>query len=247
MATGINTYQCPACTGPLHFAAGSGKLECEYCGSSYEVAEMMNKKHYEVLTMIHGTSDRDGIIQVLNDLQMEVVDFFIRSTYVDSKGEERLCYECTKMGCDMLANKMTGKKGIAFTAKYVKAFNDMQKAIDQVGQLVQQQPQAQIGPRYSYNNYWIKRELSAIKPTDIPEYVEGLLEHIKSNKASDRLATYEITRTALLDLQPAFNRHWKGYTNAPFSLEKEEIDNLMELSMKRSERYGRLPCLDAHG
>ncbi len=40
MATGINTYQCPACTGPLHFGAGSGKLECDYCGSSYEVAEV---------------------------------------------------------------------------------------------------------------------------------------------------------------------------------------------------------------
>ena len=40
MATGIHTYQCPACTGPLHFGAGSGKLECEYCGSSYEVAEV---------------------------------------------------------------------------------------------------------------------------------------------------------------------------------------------------------------
>ena len=40
MATAINTYQCPACTGPLQFAAGSGKLECEYCGSSYEVAEV---------------------------------------------------------------------------------------------------------------------------------------------------------------------------------------------------------------
>ena len=40
MATAINTYQCPACTGPLHFAAGSGKLECEYCGSCYEVAEV---------------------------------------------------------------------------------------------------------------------------------------------------------------------------------------------------------------
>ena len=40
MATAINTYQCPTCTGPLHFGAGSGKLECEYCGSSYEVAEV---------------------------------------------------------------------------------------------------------------------------------------------------------------------------------------------------------------
>lgn len=40
METGIKTYQCPACTGPLHFGAGSGKLECEYCGSSYEIAEV---------------------------------------------------------------------------------------------------------------------------------------------------------------------------------------------------------------
>lgn len=40
MATGITTYQCPACTGPLHFVGASGKLECDYCGKSYEVAEI---------------------------------------------------------------------------------------------------------------------------------------------------------------------------------------------------------------
>lgn len=40
MATGITTYQCPACTGPLHFVGESGKLECDYCGKSYEVAEI---------------------------------------------------------------------------------------------------------------------------------------------------------------------------------------------------------------
>ncbi len=175
---------------------------------SYEVAEMMDKKHYEVLKMIQGTSDRDGIIQVLNDVQMDVVDFFIESTYVDSKGEERLCYECTKMGCDMLANKMTGKKGILFTAKYVKAFNDMQEAITQVGQLVQQQP-LQIGPKYSYNNYWIKREMNHLKPTDIPEYVEGLLEYVKDYKPSDRLTTYEITRAALTEIQPTLTELWQ--------------------------------------
>lgn len=40
MATQITNYQCPACTGPLHFAAGSGKLECEYCGNAFEPAEI---------------------------------------------------------------------------------------------------------------------------------------------------------------------------------------------------------------
>ena len=176
---------------------------------SYEVAEMMDKKHYEVLTMIHGTSDRDGIIQVLNDLQMEVVDFFIESTYIDSKGEERVCYECTKMGCDMLANKMTGKKGIAFTAKYVKAFNDMQEAIIQINQLAQKEQPLQIGPRYSYNNYWIKREMNHLKPTDIPDYVEGLLDFVKDYKPNDKLITYEITRTALEEIQPTLLELWQ--------------------------------------
>lgn len=40
MATEVTNYQCPACTGPLHYAAESGKLECEYCDSSFEIAEI---------------------------------------------------------------------------------------------------------------------------------------------------------------------------------------------------------------
>ena len=40
MPTQVTNYQCPACTGPLHFVGVSGKLECEYCGASYDVAEI---------------------------------------------------------------------------------------------------------------------------------------------------------------------------------------------------------------
>lgn len=40
MAAQITNYQCPACTGPLHFAPESGKMECEYCGSVYELKEI---------------------------------------------------------------------------------------------------------------------------------------------------------------------------------------------------------------
>ena len=36
----ITNYQCPACTGPLHFEGSSGMLECEYCGSRYPVREI---------------------------------------------------------------------------------------------------------------------------------------------------------------------------------------------------------------
>ena len=40
MPAQITNYQCPACTGPLHFVGESGKLECEYCGSGFDVAEI---------------------------------------------------------------------------------------------------------------------------------------------------------------------------------------------------------------
>ena len=40
MASQVTTYQCPACTAPLGYDAASGKLQCEFCGSSYEVAQI---------------------------------------------------------------------------------------------------------------------------------------------------------------------------------------------------------------
>ena len=40
MPTQVTNYQCPACTGPLHFDSATGKLTCDYCGTSYEVSEI---------------------------------------------------------------------------------------------------------------------------------------------------------------------------------------------------------------
>ena len=40
MADQVTNYQCPACTGPLHFDGKIGKLKCDYCGSTYTVEEV---------------------------------------------------------------------------------------------------------------------------------------------------------------------------------------------------------------
>lgn len=43
----VTNYQCPSCTGPLHFSSKTKKLECDYCGSSFDVSEidaLYNKK-----------------------------------------------------------------------------------------------------------------------------------------------------------------------------------------------------------
>ena len=36
-------YQCPACGGPLHFVGETGRLQCDYCGSSYTIEEIDSK------------------------------------------------------------------------------------------------------------------------------------------------------------------------------------------------------------
>lgn len=40
MASQVNNYKCPACTGPLQFSGDSGQVECEYCGSKFTVSEI---------------------------------------------------------------------------------------------------------------------------------------------------------------------------------------------------------------
>lgn len=99
--------------------------------TTLEVAEMMEVPHSDLLKKLEGRKDRKGYIQILNEGQMSVVDYFLKSTYLDAKGEERPCYEVTRMGCDFLANKSTGEKGVLFTARYVKRFNEMENQKNQ--------------------------------------------------------------------------------------------------------------------
>ena len=90
---------------------------------SRDVAQMVERNHYELLKSIRQYA------QYLNEGEIPVVDFFIESTYQDGKGETRPNFLITKKGCDMIANKTTGKKGVLFTAAYVTAFEEMRQAL----------------------------------------------------------------------------------------------------------------------
>lgn len=91
---------------------------------SREVAEMIGKEHKHLMRDIR------GYINVLSTSpNLDSSNFFIEDSYLDSKNETRPCYLLTKQGCEMVANKMTGEKGILFTAEYVKRFNIMEECI----------------------------------------------------------------------------------------------------------------------
>ena len=94
---------------------------------SREVAEIVGKRHDHLLRDINGYVE---ILSKSTDPNFGVSDFFIKSTYQDSSGRILPCYLLTRKGCDMVANKMTGEKGVLFTAAYVTQFEEMEKQLN---------------------------------------------------------------------------------------------------------------------
>ena len=101
---------------------------------SREVARMMGKPHKEILSYIEGKKVKGnnkitGILPTLQGEQLLPTKYFIESSYVADNGVKGRCYLCTRMGCDLLATRQTGEKGILFCAKYVERFNEMEKEL----------------------------------------------------------------------------------------------------------------------
>ncbi|KLV14050.1 Rha family transcriptional regulator [Bacillus altitudinis] len=102
----------------------------QYLVDSREVAEMTGKRHSDLIRTIKGYIDT-----ILTDAKLRSLDFFVSSTYEDNKGEVRPHYLLTKKGCEMVANKMTGEKGVLFTAAYVTQFNQMEQNLQNYSHL----------------------------------------------------------------------------------------------------------------
>lgn len=100
--------------------------------TTLEVAEMMETEHSKIIRKLEGGKDRKGFIQILTEAQMGVSDYFIPSSYKDPSGKENKCYQVTKLGCDFLANKSTGEKGVLFTARYVRRFYEMEHQVKKI-------------------------------------------------------------------------------------------------------------------
>ena len=78
------------------------------------------------------------------------------------------------------------------------------------------------------------------KPDGTPYniYKDGLRIYTTIDSRMQRYAEEAVREHLSLDLQPAFYKHWKGDKKAPFVLPTEEdVEKIMTLSMKRSERY----------
>ena len=92
---------------------------------SREVAKMIDRDHKHLLRDIR------SYLTYLGKSNFGPADFFIESYYTDSQGKPRPHFLLTKKGCDMVANKLTGEKGVLFTASYVSKFEEMENKLKQ--------------------------------------------------------------------------------------------------------------------
>ncbi|MBQ8958629.1 MAG: transglycosylase domain-containing protein [Bacteroidales bacterium] len=88
-----------------------------------------------------------------------------------------------------------------------------------------------------YLNEWAK---NTTRPNGTPYniYRDGLRIYTTIDSRMQRYAEEAVSDFMGKELQPMFYKHWKGQKNAPFSnLTADQIDGLLETSMKRSDRY----------
>lgn len=93
--------------------------------TSMEVAQMVDKKHSELL------KDIRRYVGQLAEGKIPSGDFFTENTYLDANNQSRPCFMVTKKGCEFIAHKLTGQKGTEFTARYINRFHEMESVIHQ--------------------------------------------------------------------------------------------------------------------
>ncbi len=187
---------------------------------SREVAEMIEVRHDNLVKKIRNYQ------QILDSSKLRSQDFFVPRTYVNSQNKEQPCYLLTKKGCEMVANKLTGEKGVIFTAKYVNRFEEMEKHIKQqitapvlpnnyLEALEQLVSEVKLNEQLTFENKQLKLKLGCNSPEGNRLYsIEEIAkEHNTSARDLNRLlynAGVQYTRKGRWYLYRKYKN--KGYT-----------------------------------
>lgn len=154
--------------------------------SSREVAEMMEySRHGDLLDKI------DKINEVFENGKIRSQDYWIESTYkVEGNNKSYKEYLVSKKGCEFIANKSTGEKGIIFTHRYMERFEEMERQlhgelmpVNSLQSVISDAVTKEIGRLRKEHSEYIK-PLSADKYR-ITKYIKDRLDITKANKEFD--------------------------------------------------------------
>lgn len=175
---------------------------------SREVAEMVDMEHKNLLSKIR------KYIEILDGSKLSSHQFFLPSTYVNNQNKEQPCYLLTKKGCEMVANKLTGEKGVIFTAKYVNRFEEMEKQIkipktDREILFLSVKVQEETAQRVDV----LEEKVSSLeKSTTIDSSQQQILEKIAKATVIRTLGGFD-SRAYQLMSRKIFSNIWRDYKN----------------------------------
>nr|WP_202877289.1 phage antirepressor KilAC domain-containing protein [Brevibacillus laterosporus] len=145
---------------------------------SREVAEMIGKPHDQLMRSIR------TYIEYMESAKMQSQNFFISSTYLNLQNKIQPCYLLTRKGCDMVANKMTGEKGVLFTAAYVTEFEEMERQLNNQQRfnlpqnykeaLIALVEQVEVTEKLIHENQEQQKQIQVMKPKS--DYYDSILQ-----------------------------------------------------------------------
>ena len=103
MANEVTNYQCPACTGPLHFGSESGVLECDYCGSKFSVEDIDRMYAEKNANAEEETTQREAK-ETIREGQWNMDD---AGASWGAEGENLHAYNCPSCGAELVCDETT--------------------------------------------------------------------------------------------------------------------------------------------
>ena len=233
-------------------------------GENLSKPKLVLRKFQEWITatkLEHNYSKEEIVAMYLNTVAFGHNAFGIRaaaSTFFDKKPIEMNVEECALMAG--VVNAPTRYSPIRNPERYIQRRNLVLKKMAENGFIteVEYDSISQIPLDMSHFNI---RDHNTGQATYFREFLRGQLNEWAKNTTRADGQPYNIYRDGLRiyttidsrmqhyaeeavrefmgkELQPMFYSHWKGHKNAPFSnLTADQIDHLLETSMKRSDRY----------
>lgn len=153
---------------------------------SREVAEMVEKNHSHLLRDIRTYQD-----YISTNPDLDSSDFFILSSYLDGKSEERSNYQVTKKGCEFIAHKLTGQKGALFTATYINRFHEMEEYLG-VGEKETQMISTDLSPELQMFN----QMLQAMAKTELKQKELELAQNENKKEIQDMRDVIKLDTTS---------------------------------------------------
>ena len=108
MPNQVTNHKCPSCTGPLHFSSESGKLECDFCGKSYTVAEIEALYADKEAKAAEAKQDADAK-ETEEDIKIEETEWDTSSLTDDwgEDGKKMKAYNCPSCGAQLICDENT--------------------------------------------------------------------------------------------------------------------------------------------